>query len=218
MAKRKKRSSGPLNLSSEILLIILVVLLIGSGAISFANRFIDSLGFHGLPSFGHNDNSGLILGIIAMVIGLAILGWRRFTGGIGRRWAPKILGIHSIEDIYALSPGQFEQFVAFLFQHSGFEARVVGHTGDEGIDIELRAHGSRIVAQCKRYRDTVGQPTVREFFGSFANIATEGYLVTTGTFSQPARDWAASRPLHLVDGTELLRWTETVAQSIHHHS
>jgi restriction system protein len=162
-----------------------------------------------------------VLGAIGVAVGLGILVWRRLTGGVGARWATEILGIRSVDDIYALSPAQFEEFTAFLFQQRGFDVSVVGHSGDEGIDIELHPHhtpqGTRMVAQCKRYRGSVGQPIVREFYGSFANQATEGYLVTTGTFTQPAREWAASRPLHLIDGTELLRWTEQVAQGMHHH-
>jgi hypothetical protein len=221
MAKGKKKSSSHINLPTEILLAALVVLFIASGGASIVNSFIDGLGFHGLPSAGNNDTTGLVLGAAGIAVGLGILLWRRFTGGIGTHWAAKVLGIHSLDDIYAMSPGQFEQFVAFLFQQRGFDVRVVGQTGDQGIDIELRphgtVHGTRVVAQCKRYRGTVGQPIVREFFGSFANQASEGYLVTTGTFTQPAIDWAASRPLRLVDGQELLRWTENVAQALYHH-
>jgi hypothetical protein len=221
MAKHKRRRpAGRFGIGTEVILAGLVVLFIVSGGASIVNSFIDGLGFHGLPAVGHNDISGLVLGALGIAVGLGILIWRRLRGGPGTRWASKLLGICTVDDIYALSPGQFEEFVAFLFQQQGFAARVVGHTGDEGIDIELQSrHGQgpmRCVAQCKRYHGSVGQPIVREFYGSFANQAAEGYLVTTGTFTQPARDWAATRPMHLVDGAELLRWTERTAQQLHH--
>lgn len=220
MAKGKKTSSSGMSMTTEVVLAGIIFLFIVSGGVTIVNQFLDGLGFQGLPAAGHHDITGFVLGALGVAVGLAILVWRRFNGGISTHWSSKILGIHSLDDIYAMSPGQFEQFVAFLFQQRGFVVRVVGQTGDQGIDIELRpkgaVHGTRLVAQCKRYKGSVGQPIVREFFGSFANQASEGYLVTTGTFTQPARDWASSRPLRLIDGTELLRWTEGVAQAMHH--
>jgi hypothetical protein len=221
MAKQRKRrqSSGQFGPVTETILVGLVIVFIVSGGASVVNHFIDGLGFHGLPS-GNGNVTDLVLGALGIAVGLGILVWRRFARGTSTRWAAQVLGIRTVDDIYALSPGQFEQFVAFLFQQRGFAARVVGHTGDEGIDIEMQSRNGqgpvRMVVQCKRYRGSVGQPIVREFYGSFANQAAEGFLVTTGTFTQPARDWAASRPLRLIDGAELLRWTEQVAQQLHH--
>lgn len=222
MAKQRKRrrSSSQFGPVTETILVGLVVVFILSGGASVVNHFIDGLGFHGLPS-GHNNVTDLVLGALGIAVGLAILVWRHFARNPSTRWATKVFGIHTVDDIYALSPGQFEQFVAYLFQQRGFAARVVGHTGDEGIDIELQSRNGqgpvRMVAQCKRYRGSVGQPVVREFYGSFANQAAEGFLVTTGTFTEPAREWAATRPLKLIDGPELLQWTEQVAQQLHHN-
>ncbi len=156
--------------------------------------------------------NGAIGAAMAVCIVLLAVFWARTHKK--ESWAAQVLGIHSIDDIYALSPGGFEQFTAFLFQRMGYAAKVVGKSGDEGIDIELRRSGNRLVAQCKRYKGTVGQPIVREFYGSFAEHAKEGFLVTTGEFTDPAKEWAASRPLKLVDGAELMRWTEQVAQKL----
>lgn len=224
MAKRRKKrkgSSGVIGLSAEILIAGLTGIFILSGGASIVNQYVGFLQLSRWHIGERGDLTGLVLGVIAVAVGLTLLIWRRFSGPRSSYWASKTLGIRSVEDIYALTPGQFEQFVAFLFQKQGFDARVTGQTGDEGIDIELRrrgaGHNPRIVVQCKRYRGSVGQPIVREFFGSFANEAAEGYLVTTGTFTQPAREWVAERPLRLVDGAELMRWTEQTAQRLTHH-
>lgn len=217
MAKRHRshRRAGDIGIGGQALVAAIVAFFILSGGASIANQylgFLDLSAWHIGPA---GDQTGLILGVAAVAVGLGVLVWRQATGGIGTHWAATVLGIRSLNDIYAMTPGKFEEFVGFLFREEGYDVRVVGQTGDQGIDIELRrrgvAGGPRLVAQCKRYRGTVGQPIVREFYGSFADRASEGYLVTTGTFTQPARAWAASRPLRLVDGTDLLRWTEQVA-------
>jgi HJR/Mrr/RecB family endonuclease len=152
------------------------------------------------------------------------LAWRLYhqkqpTGYIQSARYTELLGIRTIGDFYAMSPQQFEEFTCKLFQLQGYTAHVVGQTGDQGIDIELRAVGQsgqqlRYVAQCKRYSGTVGQPIVREFYGSFVGQAEAGYLITTGSFTQPALDFAQGRPLHLIDGTNLMRWTNSIAQRL----
>jgi hypothetical protein len=219
MAKRRRRntSQGRIGIGTQLLIAGLVAAFLLGGGASILNNYT---GFAPLDGSQNGDMTGLIFGIIAIAIGLGILLWRRIVGVSRSRWSAMILGIRSVEDIYAMTPAQFEQFVGFLFQQQGYETHVVGQTGDEGIDIELVRRGqhgpARVVAQCKRYRGSVGQPIVREFFGSFADHAAEGYLVTTGTFTQPARDWAASRPLRLIDGPQLLAWTEDVAHRLAH--
>jgi restriction system protein len=222
LQKRRRNSarSGDIGAMGQLIIALLVVIFLVSGGASIANQYLGFIDLSWLHTGQRGDQTGLILGAIALVIGFGVLLWR-WLGGPRSRWAAKVLGIRSINDIYAFSPGQFEEFVGFLFHRMGYEARVVGHTGDEGIDIELRRAGDpsspRIVAQCKRYRGSVGQPIVREFYGSFAERATEGYLVTTGTFTDPAREWAQSRPLHLVDGRALMQWTEKVASELQDH-
>lgn len=225
MAKRRtsqKRSRGGISNSTYWLIAVLAALFLLSGGAGIANQY---LGFIDLSQWHigeRGDNTDLILGGIAIVVGLIVLAWRRLTGGVGHRWAKEVLGIRSLSDIYAMSPGRFEEFVGFLFQQGGYSVKVVGQTGDQGIDIEMHhntLHGPvRVVVQCKRYQGTVGQPIVREFYGSFAEHAAEGYLVTTGTFTTPAKEWAASRPLKLIDGPALMQWTDHVAQQLRHNN
>lgn len=209
--------AGTLGPMGQLVIALIVLVFLVSGGASIADQYMGFIDLSWLHVGQRGDQTGLILGIIAVAIGLGVLAWRSW-GGARLRWASKVLGIRSLDDIYALSPGQFEEFVGFLFQRMGYSAKVVGHSGDEGIDIELRRTGElaapRVVAQCKRYKGSVGQPIVREFYGSFAERASEGYLVTTGTFTDPAREWARSRPLHLIDGAALLQWTEQVARDL----
>ena len=53
-----------------------------------------------------------------------------------------------MRDWQALTPQKYEDFVAAIFLERGFKARVVGGSGDDGIDIELyKANGLSAVVQ-----------------------------------------------------------------------
>ncbi|MCB0184952.1 MAG: restriction endonuclease, partial [Caldilineaceae bacterium] len=55
--------------------------------------------------------------------------------------------------------------------------------------------GYDAVVQCKRYRGTVGSPTVRELYGTMVHSGvTRAFLVTSGTISDDACKWAADKP------------------------
>ncbi|MEZ4705905.1 MAG: restriction endonuclease [Caldilineaceae bacterium] len=107
----------------------------------------------------------------------------------------------------ALDPMVFEHLTALLFERRGFVAQTVGASGDEGVDVLLRRGDRTAVVQCKRYDGSVGQPTVRDLYGTMMhNRAAEAYLVTTGMITQQAREWAFGKPIQLVDGFSLVNW------------
>jgi len=62
--------------------------------------------------------------------------------------------------------------------------------------------------QCKQWRSLqVGVPTVRELYGAMAaEGATGGFVITSGRFTAPARQFASGRNLRLVDGELLNQW------------
>lgn len=108
-------------------------------------------------------------------------------------------------DLFALSPEAFERLAARLFESMGFEVERSGAPGDQGVDLRLRKDGQLSVVQCKRYRGTVGQPQIRDFFGAIQHEqAQRGYFITSGTFSLAAQTWAAGKPIVLVDGPDLV--------------
>ena len=86
----------------------------------------------------------------------------------------------------------------------------VSHDG--GIDIIARtlssvSQGEYLVIQCKHYpQKPVSVQIVRELTGVLSNTpnATGAVLVTSGTFTDAAKDFAAKKPsLVLIDGTRL---------------
>ena len=110
-------------------------------------------------------------------------------------------------DLLDASPSQFEKMVMELYSLRGYDARRTGAIGDHGVDVVVKTpKGAKWIVQCKRWRGWVGEPVVRDFYGTLHHEkADRGILITTGTFSNAAREWAKGKPLALVDGDEFLR-------------
>lgn len=110
-----------------------------------------------------------------------------------------------LEELYALSPSEFERYVANLFRQKGYRVHMRGRSGDLGVDILLtKADGKRAIVQCKRYRKKVGPEVVRELYGTLIHErVAHAFLVTTAGISASARRWAQGKPMTLIDGEEL---------------
>jgi restriction system protein len=119
----------------------------------------------------------------------------------------KIAVTRNLEDVLALDPVEFENFVGGLFKRMGYDVSTTPKTGDEGVDLVLRKDGRLGVVQCKHYKESVGQPVVRDMYGTMVHEkADEAFLVTPGVFTEHAKQWARGHPIRLVDGKKLLDW------------
>ncbi len=148
--------------------------------------------------------SALTLGIV-----VALLWWRQ------RRPSSSLAAL-SVEEMVALSPAAFEQYVAALFRRKGYRVKLRGRSGDRGVDLELtRIGGRRAIVQCKRYRHTIGPDIVRELFGTMIHERVHhAFLVTTADISDAARQWATHKPMTLIDGPTLV----DIASSLNYRS
>ena len=83
-----------------------------------------------------------------------------------------------------------------------------GQQPDGGVDLVIwKQRGSQHLVQCKQYRtSSVGEPKVREFFGTMAANGARCRDVQSRvcTFTEPARQFAKDKPIRLIDGNELL--------------
>jgi restriction system protein len=106
----------------------------------------------------------------------------------------------------ALEPDEFEVWSGMLLTMLGYRVLDTPQSGDHGVDLILSGNGILLgLVQCKRYRGTVSEATVRDLYGAMAHAgADHGYVITTGGFSRPARDWAQGKPIELWDGPKLL--------------
>ena len=110
------------------------------------------------------------------------------------------------EGLESLTPDEFEHFCLVLFANMGYSVDHTGGRGDHGVDLRLRQGTDLALAQCKRYQGTVGEPVLRDLYGSMAAAgAQRGFIVTTGRFSRSAHRWAQGKPMMLVDGGSVKR-------------
>src|SRR5438128_8636637 len=77
-----------------------------------------------------------------------------------------------IPRLQALSPDEFESWVAVRLVEIGYSVLRTGGPGDEGIDILARNGHELAVVQCKRFRTSVvSGRAVRELLGSMTATA-----------------------------------------------
>ena len=123
-----------------------------------------------------------------------------------------------LQEVVQLTPDQFERMVVELVVAMGYggtaedAARVVGKTGDEGIDGIIKADRlgfDRIYIQAKKWNPdrTIGRPEIQKFLGALVGQgANKGLFITTCGFSKEASDFvekSISQRISLVDGKQL---------------
>ena len=113
------------------------------------------------------------------------------------------------------SPKRFEMLVLELLVAMGYggsrqdAARQLGHTGDGGIDGEIKEDKlglDRIYLQAKRWENgTVGSREIRDFVGALTGRrARKGVFITTSTFTKDALEFAARvNEIVLIDGEQM---------------
>jgi restriction system protein len=111
------------------------------------------------------------------------------------------------EELHALDPREFERYVARLFRRKGYRVKLRGRSGDQGVDLEVvQRSGKRAVVQCKRYQRTISPDIVRDLYGTLLHEkVAHAFLVTTADISAASRQWAAGKPITLIDGETLVR-------------
>jgi restriction system protein len=111
-------------------------------------------------------------------------------------------------DIRALAWNQFEPLVAEAYRRQRYSIQKFGEAGPEdGVDLVLKRNGNTLLLQCRQWKAwTIGINAVREMFGIMTAQRAQGAIIlTSGLFTQDARTFAAGKPLHLVDGRQLLK-------------
>lgn len=113
--------------------------------------------------------------------------------------------IRSKDILDSISPQEFESVVLEAFARLGYQASHTPWSGDEGIDGILVKAGKKTAVQCKKHKNTVGQPYLRDFLGAMVHAkCEEGIFVTTSEFSDGARALAKANKIKLIDGSQVI--------------
>lgn len=119
----------------------------------------------------------------------------------------------SIDSIRSLDWKAFEELVGEAYRRQGYAVSENPGAGpDGGIDLLLRKGGELTIVQCKQWRaQKVGVEKVRELYGiQVAQHAAKSILITSGFFTQEAQNFAADKPIDLVEGSHLLQLIQNV--------
>jgi len=137
--------------------------------------------------------------ILCVAVFSAISAWKR-----GQLFS----GAKDIETIRKLSWREFEQLVGEAYRRKGYAVTETGGGGaDGGVDLVLKRNGEKLFVQCKQWRmSKIGVKTIRELYGVvMAEGATGGIVVSSGTFTLEATEFAKGKSLELLDGAKLLK-------------
>lgn len=106
-------------------------------------------------------------------------------------------------------PLAFEAHVAHAFEEAGWEARTTRRSGDQGADVVAERGETRVVVQCKRHAQPVGNGAVQEAVAARHFYRADAALVVaTSGFTKSARQLADSTDVDLVHAYDLEDWLE----------
>ena len=107
---------------------------------------------------------------------------------------------------FQIDPKRFEDVVASVYRAAGFHARVVGKSGDGGIDVVLDGTSETIGIQVKRQRGRISAEQIRMLSGALLiSGMTRGVFVTTSDFTAPAKRTAELSALRGIP-IDLVNW------------
>lgn len=171
----------------------------------------------GMPAFMQRNpvSVGLVpvLRELAGLAALVLLIPAPFAWWRGRKEQRLIEKLQDIEGLRAMSWRNLEILVKAMYERMGYLAERLGGEGpDGGIDVVIRRGREKVLVQCKQWRSRqVPVNIVRELLGVVtAEGATRGVVITCGTFTGDAWDFAGENGIELVDGMRLVEMVKQV--------
>lgn len=160
-----------------------------------------------LPSFAGGGAIVETLSRLAVPLAAIFLVPAAVSAFRARRRRRLLAANRSKESIRRLGWQEFEELIEAHYRREGFGVRrELGRGSDGGVDVRLRtADDETYLVQCKQWRARrVGVKVVRELYGVVAKEgAAGGIVVTAGSFTREAEDFARGVAIELVDGDRL---------------
>lgn len=99
-----------------------------------------------------------------------------------------------------MSGSQFEMFVAEILRAVGYQATVLGGSGDQGVDVIAIGNDQKIAIQCKNYAKPVGNKPVQEVYaGAVHHRCNKAMVIAPMGFTKGAEALAESVHVDLHD-------------------
>ena len=103
----------------------------------------------------------------------------------------------------------FERMIGDAFRRRGFHVAGFGiHAASDGADLALLKSGERFLAQCRHWRkQEIGVLAVRELHTALQVVGAQGgYVLTAGSYTREACEFARSTRIELIGGEGLIAW------------
>ena len=140
---------------------------------------------------------------IALVVGW--LAWKILTRKPSSATAAALS--QRLASVRFMSGTQFEYFVADIMRGLGYQAQVLGGSGDQGVDVIATGRGERIAIQCKQHARRLGNKPVQEVFaGAKHHGCTKAMVVAPMGYTKGALTLAKCVGVDLHDIDSLRGW------------
>ena len=172
-----------------------------------ALAFVVLLGFVSSSTMDLTESLKWLLGgllLIGSVVAIASVAW--YLGNRPTTPTAKELALR-FEAVRSMTGAQFENFTADLFRAMGYQAVVLGRTGDQGVDVIVNRRGERVAVQCKNHKKPVGNRPVQEVYaGARHHRCVEACVVAPAGYTRGAIALASSTGVSLYDADTVRQW------------
>ena len=159
-------------------------------------------------------NIGQYLVPVLCLAGAGLSSWRRRHR---QTLVANVVQAKSADALDGMSWQEFEMLVGEAFRLQGFSVAEIGGGGaDGGVDLVLTRGSEKFLVQCKQWKAyKVGVDVVRELYGVMAaKGATGGFVVTSGSYTKDAKEFADGRNVKLLDGQRLFGLLNQAKESL----
>lgn len=129
-----------------------------------------------------------------------------------------IVNAENFDFVRKLSPHDFEKLVWKIFKFAWYRTQETKISWDKWVDLYIEKDWVKGIVQCKRYKDKIGTPIIRDFIGTMSiHRASLGYIFTTSTYTIDAIKTLQEENYNIVlidtNGiSELLNWMKEGSQ------
>ena len=141
------------------------------------------------------------IGIIAFIV-LIIYAYLR-----GLNEKEKRIRALKIYDIDNVNGTEFERYVSRLLEHQGFKIKLIGGSGDLGVDIIAQKNNLKYAVQVKRHTNPVSRHAVSDAVAGKHHYGCNAAMVVTNNhFTEGAKELAQSTGCELINRDILTEW------------